>query len=133
MPRDFLAFLNTFAWVMRWPSPSNPAARALSSSLLTARALSRSAALKNFTTCASAGRTVIRGHLNDPAFYDKMSALLKEILADLKALRIDYETFLKRIGDLAKQVQAGKASDTPEKLNTPGKRALYNNLNKDEA
>src|SRR3981081_637972 len=88
MPRDFLAFLNTFAWVMRWPSPSNPAARALSSSLLTARALSRSAALKNFTTCASAGRTVIRGHLNDPAFYDKMSALLKEILADLKALRI---------------------------------------------
>ena len=24
-------------------------------------------------------------------------------------------------------------ADTPEKLNTPGKRALYNNLNKDEA
>jgi type I restriction enzyme R subunit len=30
-------------------------------------------------------------------------------------------------------VQAGKAADTPEKLNTPGKRALYNNLSKDEA
>jgi type I restriction enzyme, R subunit len=76
---------------------------------------------------------IIKEHLNDPAFYDKMSVLLKEILADLKALRIDYETFLKRIADLAKQVQAGKAADTPEKLNTPGKRALYNNLNKDEA
>jgi type I restriction enzyme, R subunit len=76
---------------------------------------------------------IIKEHLNDPAFYDKMSVLLKEILADLKALRIDYETFLKRIADLAKQVQAGKGADTPEKLNTPGKRALYNNLNKDEA
>jgi type I restriction enzyme, R subunit len=76
---------------------------------------------------------IIKEHLNDPAFYDKMSALLNEILADLKALRIDYEGFLKRIAELAKQVQAGKAADTPEKLNTPGKRALYNNLNKDEA
>ena len=76
---------------------------------------------------------IIKEHLNDPAFYDKMSDLLKEILADLKALRIDYETFLKRIADLAKQVHAGKAVDTPVKLNTPGRRALYNNLNKDEA
>jgi type I restriction enzyme, R subunit len=76
---------------------------------------------------------IIKEHLNDPAFYDKMSALLNEIIADLKALRIDYEAFLKRIAELAKQVQAAKAADTPEKLNTPGKRALYNNLNKDEA
>jgi type I restriction enzyme R subunit len=76
---------------------------------------------------------IIKEHLNDPAFYDKMSALLDEILADLKALRIDYEAFLKRIAELAKQVQAGKAADTPERLNTPGRRALYNNLNKDEA
>ena len=71
---------------------------------------------------------IIKENLNDPAFYDKMSALLNEILSDLKAQRIDYEEFLKRIAELARQVQAGKANDTPEKLNTPGKRALYNNL-----
>jgi type I restriction enzyme, R subunit len=76
---------------------------------------------------------IIKEHLNDPAFYDKMSALLNEILADLKAQRIDYEAFLKRIAEVASQVQAGKGPDTPEKLNTPGKRALYNNLNKNEA
>lgn len=76
---------------------------------------------------------IIKDHLNDPAFYDRMSALLKEILADLKAQRIDYENFLKRIAALAKQVQEGKGADTPEKLNTPGKRALYNNLNNEEA
>jgi Protein of unknown function DUF45 len=75
---------------------------------------------------------IVREHLNDPAFYDQMSALLAEILADLKSMRIDYEEFLKRIADLAKQVQAGKTGDTPEKLDTPGKRALYNNLNQDE-
>jgi type I restriction enzyme R subunit len=75
-------------------------------------------------------RKIIKEHLNDPAFYDKMSVLLNEILADLRALRISYEEFLKRIADVVKQVQTGKADDTPEKLNTPGKRALYNNLKK---
>ncbi len=76
---------------------------------------------------------IIKEQLNDPAFYDKMSVLLKEILADLKAKRIDYEAFLKRIATLAKQVQAGKSDETPVKLNTPGKRALYNNLKQNEA
>ena len=71
---------------------------------------------------------IIKEHLNDPAYYDKMSALLAEIIADLKAKRIDYEEYLKRIAELAKQVQTGQADDTPEKLNTPGLRALYNNL-----
>jgi type I restriction enzyme R subunit len=75
---------------------------------------------------------IIKEHLNDPAFYEKMSALLKEILADLKAARISYEEFLKRIADLAKQVHAGQADNTPVRLNTPGKRALFNNLNANE-
>jgi type I restriction enzyme R subunit len=75
---------------------------------------------------------IIKEHLNDPAFYDRMSVLLKEILDDLRALRIDYEQFLKRIADVAKQVFAGKADNTPEKLDSPGKRALFNNLNQNE-
>ena len=61
-----------------------------------------------------------------------MSALLSEIIADLKATRVSYEEFLRRIGELAKQVQAGKTDDTPKKLDTPGKRALYNNLGQNE-
>jgi type I restriction enzyme R subunit len=75
---------------------------------------------------------IIKEHLTDPAFYDRMSALLNEVLADLKAMRIDYEEFLKRMAQLAKQVQAGKADDVPRKLDTPGKRALYNNLSQNE-
>ena len=77
---------------------------------------------------------IIKDHLNDPAFYDKMSALLKEILADLKAARISYEEFLKRIASqLITPLQAGKSDITPEALDTPGKRALYSNLNKPAA
>src|SRR5208337_177761 len=76
---------------------------------------------------------IIKEHLNDPVFYDKMSALLKEIIADLKAKRIDYEEFLKRVAEqVIKPLQAGKTADTPAKLDTPGKRALYNILGENE-
>ena len=71
---------------------------------------------------------IIKEHLNDPAYYEKMSVLLDEIIATRKAKAIAYEEYLKRIAELANRVQAGHGSDLPEQLNTPGKRALYNNL-----
>jgi type I restriction enzyme R subunit len=72
---------------------------------------------------------IIKEHLNDPAYYDRMSKLLEEIIADLKARRLSYEQYLLRIAELAKQVQSGQADDTPEALRrSPGLRALYNNL-----
>jgi type I restriction enzyme R subunit len=75
---------------------------------------------------------IIKEHLNDPAYYEKMSALLDEIIATRKAKAIEYEEYLKRIAELAKKVEAGQADETPETLNTPGRRALYNNLNQNE-
>ena len=76
---------------------------------------------------------IVKEHLNDPAFYDKMSKLLDEILMDLREKRIDYENYLRRIAEIAKQVQRGQADDTPVNINTPGKRALYNNIGQNEA
>jgi type I restriction enzyme R subunit len=76
---------------------------------------------------------IIKEHLNDPAFYEKMSTLLDEIIAKRKAQAVEYEEYLKRIADLAKKVEAGQADDTPQRLDTPGKRALWNNLGQDEA
>jgi len=73
-------------------------------------------------------RKIIKEHLNDPAFYEEMSALLDEIIAARKAKAIEYEEYLKRIAALAAKVQAGLAEETPEDLDTPGKRALWNNL-----
>jgi len=75
-------------------------------------------------------RKIIKEHLNDPAYYDKMSALLNEIIAARKAKAIEYEEYLKRIAALAKNVEAGQAEDLPVQLNTPGRRALYNNLSR---
>jgi type I restriction enzyme R subunit len=75
---------------------------------------------------------IIKEHLSDPAYYEKMSALLDEIIATRKAKAIEYEAYLKRIADLATRVQAGQAEDTPKTLNTPGRRALYNNLERNE-
>jgi type I restriction enzyme R subunit len=77
-------------------------------------------------------KKIIKEHLNDPAYFERMSALLDEIIAARKAKAIEYEEYLKRIAELAKRVEAGQAEDTPKALNTPGKRALYNNLDHNE-
>jgi type I restriction enzyme R subunit len=71
---------------------------------------------------------IIKEHLNDPAYYDTMSALLDEIISARRAKAIGYEEYLKQIAALANRVEAGQSEDTPMELNTPGRRALYNNL-----
>lgn len=78
-------------------------------------------------------KKIIKEHLNNPAYFEKMSTLLDEIIADRKAKAIEYEEYLKRIAELAKKVEVGKSDDTPISLDTYGKRALYDNLNQNEA
>jgi type I restriction enzyme R subunit len=78
-------------------------------------------------------RKIIREHLNDPAFYERMSTLLDEIITARKARAIEYEGYLNRIADLTNKVEVGHSEDTPKQLDTPGKRALYNNLKKPAA
>jgi type I restriction enzyme R subunit len=77
-------------------------------------------------------RKITKEHLTDPAYYEKMSELLDEIIAARKAKAIEYEEYLKRIAELAKGVEAGRADELPATLDTPGKRALFNNLNQNE-
>ena len=76
---------------------------------------------------------IIKEHLSDPAYFEAMSALLDEIIKARKAKAIEYEEYLQKIAALAKRVDAGQADETPKTLDTPGKRALFNNLGKDEA
>ena len=72
---------------------------------------------------------ILKEHLVDPSYYEKMSVLLDEIIADRKAEAIEYEEYLRRIAKLARDVEEGLAEDTPEELkNSPALRALYNNL-----
>ena len=71
---------------------------------------------------------IIKESLTDPAYFEKMSALLDEIIKLRKDRAIEYEEYLQRIADIATKVQAGKAEDTPAKLDSPGKRAVFNNI-----
>lgn len=69
---------------------------------------------------------IIKDHLIDPAYFDEMSKLLSEIVRERKENAISYEEYLRKIAELAKQVSTPPLPD-PE-VNTPGKRAIYNNL-----
>lgn len=71
---------------------------------------------------------IMKEHLADPAFYEKMSLLLSEVIKLRKTKAVEYEEYLKRIADLAKQVQEGRTSDLPKELDTKGKAALYNHF-----
>jgi len=74
-------------------------------------------------------RKIVKDHLNDPVFFEKMSVLLEEIIAARKARAIEYEEYLKRIAELVKNVESGQDEDIPDALKkSQALRALYNNL-----
>ncbi len=75
---------------------------------------------------------IIKEHLIDPAFFEEMSRLLDSIIKERLTNAINYQEYLKKIATLIKLVHEGKSDDVPEILDTPAKRALYNNLNNDE-
>ena len=73
-------------------------------------------------------RKIIKEQLTDPAFFGRMSSQLQEVIELRKAKAIEYEEYLRQISELAENVNSGQADATPERLDTPGKRAIYNNL-----
>ncbi len=76
--------------------------------------------------------TIIQEHLNNPAFYERMSELLDEIIAARRAKAIEYEDYLKKIGEVVGKVRAGHDNNVPEVLRrSPGLRAVYDNLGGD--
>ncbi|MFY0610766.1 MAG: HsdR family type I site-specific deoxyribonuclease [Hyphomicrobiaceae bacterium] len=75
---------------------------------------------------------IVKEHLNDPALYERMSELLDEIIALRRTKAIEYEEYLKRIAELVKDVQSGGSAGVPTVIDTPSKRALFNNLGEDE-
>ena len=74
---------------------------------------------------------IVKERLTDPAFYDKMSKLLDEIIHARKAKALAYEEYLKKIAQLVDTVRVGHDADQPAAIRTQGQRALYNNLGKD--
>ena len=69
----------------------------------------------------------------NPKYYEKMSELLDTLIQERQNQAREYEQYLASIVELARQVQNPTGGTAyPKSLNTPAKRALYDNLGKDE-
>lgn len=70
----------------------------------------------------------------NPKYYEMMSALLDALIKKRKEEAIEYEEYLKEIVELTKQVMTPSCyAGYPPSVSTMGKRALYDNLEKNEA
>ena len=79
-------------------------------------------------------RLIIKESPVDPAYYEKMSKLLDALIALRRKGALDYKKYLAQIAELTKQAtNPGGGAAYPGAVDTPSKRALYNNLGKDEA
>ena len=70
-------------------------------------------------------RKVITQELTiNPVYYEKMSVLLQELIKQRKNGAIQYEEFLKKVEELAKNIQPNsRKSEYPNKIDTPAKQA----------
>ena len=64
---------------------------------------------------------ITKEHLNDPAFYDKISDLLNEIIRYRREKAIQYEEYLKQLDDLVKRLEAGTAEEDSRETGYTGK------------
>jgi type I restriction enzyme, R subunit len=70
----------------------------------------------------------------NPKYYERMSDLLDALIDQRKQDALAYEVYLAKIAELTKQAKEGPSAATyPKSLDTKAKRALYDNLGKDEA
>jgi type I restriction enzyme R subunit len=69
----------------------------------------------------------------NPKYYEKMSDLLDALILQRKQGALDYRMYLAKIVELTKQAKNGPGgTGYPKTLNTPAKRALYDNLGNNE-
>jgi type I restriction enzyme R subunit len=62
----------------------------------------------------------------NPIYYERMSVLLQELIQQRKNGALNYEQFLKKIEELAKNIQPeNKQNNYPPNINTPAKQAIY--------
>ena len=70
----------------------------------------------------------------NPKYYENMSELLDALIAQRKQQAVDYQTYLEKIVELTRQAKGGPhAGGYPASIDKPALRALYDNLDRDEA
>ena len=78
-------------------------------------------------------KVIIEESPTNPIYFEKMSVLLDELIRLRNEEAEEYEVYLERIIELTKQVvQPHPPPNYPASLNTQAKRALFDNLDKNE-
>ncbi|MBF2709312.1 type I restriction endonuclease subunit R [Flavobacterium soyangense] len=78
-------------------------------------------------------KVIIEESPTNPIYYEKMSVLLDELIKLRNEEAAEYEKYLEEIIKLAVKVKKPETSNEyPSSINTQAKRALYDNLDRDE-
>jgi type I restriction enzyme R subunit len=78
-------------------------------------------------------KVVIDKSAINPKYYERMSELLDGLIEERRREAVNYQAFLARIVELAKQAQAGPTAVAyPQAVDTAAKRSLYDNLGSNE-
>ena len=78
-------------------------------------------------------RLIIDEHPINPRYYDEMSTLLDAIIKERREKAKEYQQYLQEIIELTKKVHNPSGGlRYPKSLNTPARRALYDNLDRNE-
>ena len=67
----------------------------------------------------------------NPAYFEKMSQLLEEIIKLRREQAIEYAEYLKQISELASNIKNGNSTEYPENIKSKGQKALFDNLDND--
>lgn len=79
-------------------------------------------------------KVIIEESPANPMYYEKMSVLLDELIKLRKEATLEYEKYLNEIIALSAKVKKpNTTSDYPASINTNAKRALFDNLGRNEA
>jgi type I restriction enzyme R subunit len=84
------------------------------------------------TLVANMRKMIINERPNNPAYYDKISELLNQLIQQQKDGKLDYKLLISKLVEKVKEVRGTKKKNYPTKIDSQGKQALYDNLDKNE-
>ena len=81
---------------------------------------------------ANMRKMIISERPNNPAYFDKMSELLKQLLSEQKEDKLQYKELIEKLINKLREARSLNKTQYPKSIDTKGKRALYDNLEKRE-
>lgn len=82
---------------------------------------------------ANMRKMIISERPNNPAYFDKMSELLNQLLQEQKDGKLQYKELIGKLIYKLKEARSTVKAKYPTSIDTKGKQALYDNLGNDEA